>query len=101
MKYRIDAWLEKVDPEVRVVDNRSGTVLLRWGALQLRWFIEEGYLDYEELLDRDGGTDSRLVSRLLSLESKNIMAVDRFVQYETSAVSHLLSEYPCYSGRLL
>ena len=101
MRYRIDAWLEKVDPEVRVLDNRSGAVLLSWGAEQLRWLIEEGYLDYEELLEANDCVDHQLANRLLSLESRNIMAVDRFVQYSRPATRHYFSEYPRCSGRLL
>lgn len=101
MRYRIDAWLERVDPEVRVLDNRSGTVLLSWGAEQLRWLIEQGELEYEELLEASDGVDHQLANRLLSLESRNVMAVDRFVRYRRPATSHYFSEYPCCSGRLL
>lgn len=77
MRYRIDAWLERAGPEVRVLDSRTGAVLLNWGSEQLCWFVERGYLDYEDLLNTRDGTGNNLANRMLSLESRNIMVAER------------------------
>ena len=69
MRYRIDAWLEKCEPEVRVLDGTSGAVLLNWGAKQLQWFIDNGYLSYEDFMDTQEVADNRLANTLLRMES--------------------------------
>lgn len=49
MTYLIDAWLERPQPSLRILDRDSGQVCLQLGAEQLAELQEQGDLDLASL----------------------------------------------------
>ncbi len=49
MSYRINAWLERSDPELIISSTRTGQVLIHWRGEKIRDLIETGQLDTHSL----------------------------------------------------
>jgi len=63
--YRIDAWLERDEPELKIVDRSSGAVAARWVGERLGWLFDRGYLEMEELVQPDHDRIEHLARWLL------------------------------------
>lgn len=48
MKYLLDAWLERFDPVVRLLDAGGGNVLAEWRGDAVRRLIADGVLELAE-----------------------------------------------------
>ncbi len=42
MRLSIDAWLERKDPRIRLINAETGEVIFRWGPQQVRQLIDAG-----------------------------------------------------------
>jgi hypothetical protein len=42
MKYIVDAWLERPDPQIRILDPRSGAIRLAWQPERVRELLDSG-----------------------------------------------------------
>ena len=60
MRAIIDAWVERHDPLVRLLDADTGAELLRWGPEQVRLMLEEGTLWLPDLTEEGLGPWERL-----------------------------------------
>ena len=49
MTYQIDAWLERRDPYLRIVDRKSGVVVMEWRNQRLQGLLEQGDITRQEL----------------------------------------------------
>lgn len=49
MTILIDAWLERRDPRLRVWDCDNHEVLVEWRGANLRWLLEQGLLELDDL----------------------------------------------------
>ncbi len=58
--YVIDAWLERREPLLRVLDCATGEELLRWQGAQLHQMLESGALSLQDLNDPDLSLGERL-----------------------------------------
>lgn len=76
MSYKIDAWLEREDPMIRVLDQSSGATLLSWRSEQIHWLMERGYLGYEDFDIFKNETEQWLAGDLLELERSYSMDPD-------------------------
>ena len=101
--YCIDAWLEREDPEVRILDNRSGAVLLDWGMKEIRWMVDHGYVGYEEFQDLQSGGGEHFVEELLKLDDDMEGKMNGRKEGEVSigGGSHHFSEYLCSPQNLI
>lgn len=63
MKYFVDAWLERFDPIVRLLDAVSGRTVAEWRGEDVRRLIAEGTFDVADL----GNNACRLVSLELDI----------------------------------
>lgn len=63
MKYFVDAWLERFDPIVRLLDAASGRTVVEWHGEDVRRLIAEGTLDVADL----GNSACRLVGLELDI----------------------------------
>lgn len=63
MKYFVDAWLERFDPIVRLLDAASGRTVVEWRGEEVRCLIAEGTLDVADLAN----TACRLVGLKLDI----------------------------------
>lgn len=52
MRLSIDAWLERKDPRIRLIDAETGEVIFRWGPQQVRELIDTGDLCVSDI-DQD------------------------------------------------
>ncbi|MFA7240973.1 MAG: hypothetical protein WC091_12750 [Sulfuricellaceae bacterium] len=51
MEYMLDAWLERRDPVVRLIDVENRATLAEWRGEPLRKLLEEGFLEWDCLLE--------------------------------------------------
>ncbi|MFW1677930.1 hypothetical protein ACFVYJ_09130 [Pontibacter sp. JAM-7] len=49
MTYQIDAWLERREPYLRIVDRQSGVVVMEWRDQRLQGLLEQGDITRQEL----------------------------------------------------
>ncbi len=49
MTYMINAWLDKPQPELQLVERASGSVVACWKGRRLRELFDSGLVSYEEL----------------------------------------------------
>lgn len=49
MSYRINAWLERSDPELIISSTHTGQVLIHWRGDKIRSLIDSGQLDMSSL----------------------------------------------------
>jgi len=63
MKYFIDAWLERFDPIVRLMDAVSGRIVIEWHGEDVRRLLADGTLDVADL----GNSTCRLVGLELDI----------------------------------
>ncbi len=56
----IDAWLERREPVLRVLDCETGEELLRWQGAQLHQMLEKGSLSLQDLNDPELPIEERL-----------------------------------------
>jgi len=68
MNIILDAWLERVDAYVRILDRSSGNELLRWNKQQLNSAIENGNICCADLKQREI-SDEELLSLVAGLGS--------------------------------
>jgi hypothetical protein len=59
MRPLIDAWLERHDPILRLLDADTGRELARWGPDRVRPMLEAGTLWLPDLLDESLGLSER------------------------------------------
>ncbi len=52
MTYQIDAWLERSDPYLRIIDRQSGVVVMEWRNQRLKVLLEQGDITRQELEDK-------------------------------------------------
>ncbi|MDF2182157.1 hypothetical protein [Neptuniibacter sp. CAU 1671] len=52
MTYQIDAWLERSDPYLRIIDCQSGVVVMEWRNQRLKGLLEQGDITRQELEDK-------------------------------------------------
>lgn len=52
MTYQIDAWLERSDPYLRIIDRQSGVVVMEWRNQRLKGLLEQGDVTRQELEDK-------------------------------------------------
>ncbi len=64
MPFVIDAWLERREPRLRVLDRKTGVVLRQWDAEALRKWCDSGEFCLEDLQYSDPAELKRLVSEL-------------------------------------
>lgn len=51
MEYLIDAWLERRDPVLRLIEVKSRSTLAEWHGETLRKLLDEGFLELDCLLE--------------------------------------------------
>lgn len=51
MKYRVDAWLERFDPIVRLLDGVSGVLVAEWRGDDVRRLFADGTLEIANLAE--------------------------------------------------
>lgn len=51
MEYMVDAWLERRDPVVRLIDMKNCATLTEWRGETLRKLFDEGFLELDCLLE--------------------------------------------------
>lgn len=51
MEYLVDAWLERRDPVVRLIDAKNRTTIKEWRGETLRKLLDEGFLELDCLLE--------------------------------------------------
>ncbi len=49
MNIMVDAWLDRVDARLRIIDRSSGKEILRWDRQQLDSAFEDGNICYTDL----------------------------------------------------
>lgn len=49
MTYQIDAWLERTNPYLKVLNRKTGKPVLHWQGEQLRQKLDDGTLAVEDL----------------------------------------------------
>ena len=64
MTYLIDAWLERPQPSLRVLDRTSGEVCLQLGPQELHQLQEQGDLDVEGLSSNEPQTIKEVLRTL-------------------------------------
>jgi len=64
MSFLIDAWLERKDPVLRLLDSKSGMVLREWDANAINKWTESGEICFEDLLRAKPEALKKLVSEL-------------------------------------
>lgn len=72
MQYIIDAWLERRDPCLRLLDADTGKEILRCGAGWIIPLLESGELSLEDIQDEGLSYSERLG---LSLEGSTACAI--------------------------
>jgi hypothetical protein len=50
MRTFIDAWAERPDPVIRLIDSDTGKELMRWGPERVRAMLEQGALWLPDLI---------------------------------------------------
>jgi hypothetical protein len=50
MPFLIDAWLERKDPMLRVLDRKTGMVLRQWDAHAIQQWCDSGEICFDDLL---------------------------------------------------
>lgn len=60
MNLVVNAWLEKKDPELQVIDQETGREILHWGPDNIRGMLEQGIISMNDLLDRNLSAEERL-----------------------------------------
>ncbi len=65
MVFTINAWLEKPQPELSVVENDTGKIVAKWQGQALRSLFRNHVLSYEELQDSNKFRLKQLVQRLI------------------------------------
>lgn len=56
MSYRINAWLERSNPELIISSTHTGQVLIHWRGDKIRSLIENGQLDTQSLCSASSST---------------------------------------------
>ena len=51
MEYMVDAWLERRDPVLRLIDAKSCATLAEWRGETLRNLLDKGFLELDCLLE--------------------------------------------------
>ena len=51
MEYMVDAWLERREPVVRLIDMKNCATLAEWRGETLRKLFDEGFLELDCLLE--------------------------------------------------
>ena len=51
MEYLIDAWLERREPVLRLIEVKSRTTLAEWRGETLQKLFDEGFLELDCLLE--------------------------------------------------
>ena len=51
MEYMVDAWLERRDPVVRLIDMKNCATIKEWRGETLRKLFDEGFLELDCLLE--------------------------------------------------
>jgi hypothetical protein len=64
MPFLIDAWLERKDPMLRVLDKKTGMVLRQWDAHAIQKWCDSGEICLEDLLRAEPSELKKLVSEL-------------------------------------
>lgn len=64
MPFLIDAWLERKEPMLRVLDRKSGVVLRQWNADVIQQWCDSGEICLEDLLYAGPSELKKIVSEL-------------------------------------
>jgi len=64
MPFLIDAWLERKDPMLRVLDRKTGMVLRQWDAHAIQQWCDSGEICFDDLLRAEPSEIKKLVSDL-------------------------------------
>ncbi|AOE49486.1 hypothetical protein [Kangiella sediminilitoris] len=65
--YMINAWLDRRQPKLELIEKNSGNIIGRWQGRGLQQLFNSGLISYEELASNDR-TDSKQLVKALILE---------------------------------
>ncbi|HID82227.1 MAG TPA: hypothetical protein EYH06_00375 [Chromatiales bacterium] len=65
MTFQIDAWLERPDPQMRVIDTATGVVVAEFNQTEIQQLCEWGEICPQDFCSRCAETQEALVKQLL------------------------------------